>query len=266
MATHLLAVLNVPTSKKLNSILSTFFWGDINGKAKKKWYSWSKLCKPTLEGDLGLREFANVQRSFHMKFAWRILVVDNLWTLFFKTKYVRHGHLLLAKNTTACSRFWKSVMIVLPNVCNNICWRITEGRASFWYDLWLAKGPLCLQVQEVSSLLQIKECWAGANWDLNVLEDFVGTYIMGGILCSLSAGKEAEDVIIWKPTSDGEISSTSAWDVEQQKFQVWRGSGISIVEQNFLMHVEGLVSLPVDGFKSAKLWGAVGIKLRLLYC
>lgn len=111
MATHLLVVLSVQlvSLKKINSILSTFFWGDV--------------CADCGRG-LGLRKFVHVQRSFHMKFAWRLLTLDNLWTRFFKAKYVKSGHLALAKHTPACSWFWKSVMRVLPDVCDNIRWCI----------------------------------------------------------------------------------------------------------------------------------------------
>lgn len=49
MASHLLAVLNVPKEvlNKINGILSSFFWGETDGKRKRKWWAWSLLCKPT---------------------------------------------------------------------------------------------------------------------------------------------------------------------------------------------------------------------------
>ncbi|XP_022895288.1 uncharacterized protein LOC111409474 [Olea europaea var. sylvestris] len=62
MATHLLSVLNVPKSifKRLNSILSSFFWGEVNGRTRKKWCCWDKLCKPVVEGGIGVRKFEDV--------------------------------------------------------------------------------------------------------------------------------------------------------------------------------------------------------------
>lgn len=67
MVTHLLAVLDVPKMmlNKLNSILSNFFWGE----SKRKWVSWSHMCKPMLEGEIGVRNFSDVQKAMHMKFA-----------------------------------------------------------------------------------------------------------------------------------------------------------------------------------------------------
>ena len=52
MPLHLLSVLNTPESvfKKIQGMFSSFFWGEHEGKNKKKWKAWKKLCNPTDEG------------------------------------------------------------------------------------------------------------------------------------------------------------------------------------------------------------------------
>lgn len=45
------------------------------------------MCRPTVEGGIGVRSFEYVQKSLHMKLASRILSIDNLWTKFLKAKY-----------------------------------------------------------------------------------------------------------------------------------------------------------------------------------
>lgn len=133
MATHLLSVLNVPKVifTKLNSILSTFCRGDINGRPRMKWCAWTNICKPIKEGEFGLRDFSEVQSSLHMKFEWRLLSIDNLWTQFFKAKYIKHGHIVLASTSNTRSRFWKSISQVVPEVLDNSKWRVREGISSF---------------------------------------------------------------------------------------------------------------------------------------
>ncbi|XP_057965296.1 uncharacterized mitochondrial protein AtMg00310-like [Malania oleifera] len=160
MVTHLLVVLDIPKAvhKNMNSILSTFFWGEINGKPKVKWCSWSKLCKPTSEGGLGVCDFGEVQKSLHMKFAWRLMTLDNLWTKFFRAKYVKQGHISMVVPKDSSSRFWKSVMWVLPQVTENVQLKVKNGKGSFWFDNWLASGPLCLQFNNIQNpLLNIKD-------------------------------------------------------------------------------------------------------------
>ncbi|KAF5458696.1 hypothetical protein F2P56_022709 [Juglans regia] len=105
MAMHLLSVLNIPKAvrHKINYMLSSFFWGASEGHCKRKWSSWDHLCKPTREGGLSLRNSLKVQRAFHMKFAWLLLSGYSLWINFFRAKYVKKGHVVLASNNS--SRF-----------------------------------------------------------------------------------------------------------------------------------------------------------------
>lgn len=75
MATHLLAVLQVPYTVilALNRMLSSFFWGDSDGKGKRKWIAWKNLCRPIEEGGLGIRNFDDTQWALHSKLAWRLI-------------------------------------------------------------------------------------------------------------------------------------------------------------------------------------------------
>lgn len=56
MATHTLVILPIPNTmiKKINSIISTFLWGERFDRAKRKWLSWPKVCKPVEEGGDGI--------------------------------------------------------------------------------------------------------------------------------------------------------------------------------------------------------------------
>ncbi|XP_042958082.1 uncharacterized protein LOC122293613 [Carya illinoinensis] len=73
-ASHQLAVLDIPNLlfTKINAMLSSFFWG-----GKRKWRSRYNICKPTCEGGLGIRDFVEVKKSLQMKFAWRMMTMEN---------------------------------------------------------------------------------------------------------------------------------------------------------------------------------------------
>ncbi|KAG2682183.1 hypothetical protein I3760_11G180000 [Carya illinoinensis] len=184
MATHTLAVLAVPKMvlRKINTILSSFLWGENNGKGKRKWCSWDKVCKPVSKGGVGVRDLAKVQKSFHMKFAWRLMT----WT---------DGVVTPSQND---SRFWKSVLKVFPKVYENIYVKIKEGKASFWFDMWLSSGPLVKSIELVQRLaLKVQECWESGAWDTFALEEL----------------KVGSNVFMWKPTTNGKFSTTSAREV-----------------------------------------------------
>lgn len=84
MATHIIVFLPVPSVmiQKIHSILSTFFWGENNGKGKKKWGASHELCEPVEEG--GIRDMGDIMKAFRMKFSCCLLFEDNQWTNFFK--------------------------------------------------------------------------------------------------------------------------------------------------------------------------------------
>ncbi|KAG2668049.1 hypothetical protein I3760_15G142300 [Carya illinoinensis] len=213
MATHLLAVLNVPQIllSKLNSILSTFFWGTHHGKPKRRWVSWLSICKPINEGGLGIRDFNEMQRGMHMKLVWRLITMDNLWAWFFRAKYVRDGNLVLAASKEIGSRLWKAMMQVFPEVHENTRVRIKEGNVPFWHVKWLSSGPLSVQVQDIANpLVKVKELWIGNVWDENALRDLVGENRAWEIMRSVMAGKEGSDVYMWEPNKNGIFTTASA--------------------------------------------------------
>ena len=97
MALHQLAVLQVPKLiiASLNRLMSAFFWGERDGKGKKKWVAWRNICLPLKEGGLGIRSFDDMQKALHLKLAWKLMHEDSLWTNFFRSKYVGNKPLML---------------------------------------------------------------------------------------------------------------------------------------------------------------------------
>ncbi|CAI9786686.1 unnamed protein product [Fraxinus pennsylvanica] len=117
--------------KLINRIFSDFFWGYADGKPKRKWIAWDKVCMPVKEGRAGLRSLQEVRLSLHMKFAWKILTETSLWSTFFRVKYIKDKHVSQV-DATKGSRFWKMVMSCMPDVLNRSRWRVKEGGVSFW--------------------------------------------------------------------------------------------------------------------------------------
>lgn len=101
--------------------------------------------------------------------------MDALWTQFFKAKYLNNGQHLREMKPEKGTRFWRSIARVIPEVFERIRVQIKEGSASFWFDRWLASGPLCAQVQEISHhKIQIRECWDRDGWNVDLLVDLLG--------------------------------------------------------------------------------------------
>ncbi|KAG2685399.1 hypothetical protein I3760_10G124000 [Carya illinoinensis] len=95
-----------------------------------------------------------------MKFGWRLLASNNLWSLFFRAKYLKNSHLELAAVHPVGSRFWKWIMGVVPTVLENVRLKVKVGQRSFWFDQWMSSGPLYLHAQAVMNCsLCIKDLW-----------------------------------------------------------------------------------------------------------
>ncbi|KAG2696624.1 hypothetical protein I3760_07G066400 [Carya illinoinensis] len=192
MSSHLMAMMDVPKSvvKKINSILSTFFWGEKNGRAKAKWCAWSRMSKPVQEGGLGLRDFSELQRALHMKMAWHLLSTESLWSRFLLSKYGRGQHVSMLEVQ-----------------------RIRDGLASFWFDRWFSNETLACMVESVMTLsITIKEVWIGDKWNVEMLESLVGEEVSEAVMSSVSAGRSGQDVLVWRPTMDGRFTTATAWE------------------------------------------------------
>lgn len=82
------------------------------------------------EGGIGVRDMGDIKKALHMKFAWRLLSKENLWTKFFKAKYAKGEHLTCAKPRLVGSRFWKAICKVIPKVYKHSYTCIREGNVS----------------------------------------------------------------------------------------------------------------------------------------
>ncbi|CAI9774663.1 unnamed protein product [Fraxinus pennsylvanica] len=83
------------------------------------------------------------------------------------------------------SKFWKSIVDVLPEVAANCQWKINEGNISFWFSHWMPNGPLCNQVTNINQPgLRIYDVCLESGWDIERLHELVGEE---GIFTSRSA-------------------------------------------------------------------------------
>lgn len=78
----------------------------------------------------------------HLKFASQLISKNNLWTKFFKAKYVKDEHWTYVKPRPIGSRFWKVICNVIPEVYEHNYTRIRESNVSFQFNYWLGTGTL----------------------------------------------------------------------------------------------------------------------------
>ncbi|XP_040990910.1 uncharacterized protein LOC121238132 [Juglans microcarpa x Juglans regia] len=159
-----------------------------------------------------LNRLMNVEVSLFMKFAWKLLTQNSIWVNFFKAKYVKERHISLIEASKG-SLLWKRIIAVLPKVLSNAKWKVRDGHVSIWRDNWLSSGAIIdsCEILELP-LLTIKECRIHNGWDVDLLKRLVGESKLEEILTSLGEQKDGADILIWKPSLDGNFCSKLAWE------------------------------------------------------
>ncbi|KAE8709396.1 hypothetical protein F3Y22_tig00110332pilonHSYRG01437 [Hibiscus syriacus] len=86
---YFLSMFKVPASVYKTLILSCqFLWGGGDGRKRIHWVSWSDVCKPKIEGGLGVPNLKVVNRALMEKWAWRFAIErEAVWRELLCIKY-----------------------------------------------------------------------------------------------------------------------------------------------------------------------------------
>lgn len=86
---YLLQVLLPPLSvlHQLEMIFANFFWGSSGSKGKTHWVSWFGICKPKMEGGLGVRRLYDVAMTLSMILWFRLREQETSWAKFLSRMY-----------------------------------------------------------------------------------------------------------------------------------------------------------------------------------
>ncbi|KAF6167467.1 hypothetical protein GIB67_031668 [Kingdonia uniflora] len=104
------------------------------GRPKKKWIVWEKMCKPTSEGGLGIRQLGDIQ--------------------------------------VTSSQLWRKIQPLIQIVQANTSWVLKEGDIDFWEANWTGEGTMEeLTEIEVSQQINFKDIiQSNRTWDWSKLQ------------------------------------------------------------------------------------------------
>ncbi|CAL1383881.1 unnamed protein product [Linum trigynum] len=102
--------LPVNLNKKMDYLLTNFFWSGSMQKSSLHWCRKEVLCAPKFEGGLGFRSFKDFNMALLAKQAWRLLSSpDSLWSCLLKGLYFSRGDFMNAKKGSRSSWIWASL-------------------------------------------------------------------------------------------------------------------------------------------------------------
>lgn len=127
----------------MDRLFANFFWGSSSHGSKHHWKSWSSLCKSIEQGGLGIMSLRQMELALRVKMLWRALFSDSLWANFFRSKYIKHQHIMDVqfKNMKGHARkSWLQARDLIGKYQKVI---IGDGESTnFWRDIWMGDQPL----------------------------------------------------------------------------------------------------------------------------
>ncbi|GKC21849.1 RNA-directed DNA polymerase, eukaryota [Tanacetum coccineum] len=161
---YYMSVFKVPKGvlKTMESIRSKFFNGVDSSDRKISWVAWDNVLASKLNGGLGVSSFFALNRALLLKWVWRFISGDgSLWCKVIQAIYGSKFDL----HVTDQPSIWCSILREVKSLkdsgfdfSSHCKKRIGDGSCtSFWYDIWLADAPLCVQFPRLFALELDKE-------------------------------------------------------------------------------------------------------------
>ncbi|XP_012846407.1 PREDICTED: uncharacterized protein LOC105966395 [Erythranthe guttata] len=257
MALHLVHVIQPPQYiiQQIEQCMARFLWGSYGNQRRPHWVAWETICRPVGEGGLGLRRLTDVIDLFTYKLWFRFRAQDSLWARFLRNKYCQNRFPGSSVVYSLYSTVWKRMCRVRERVQAQIFWRIGPGHVSFWHDHWFGDGPLpgIIDGGRLTSV-RVEYYLVNSQWDRNKLvEDIRFEWI--DRICSVPISGASGDLPIWRASSDGKFSLTSAWALIRQQHNPYPSSlyilGILSYSYNFYLSLASPSSASSSGSQTS---------------
>ncbi|KAG5630025.1 hypothetical protein H5410_001742 [Solanum commersonii] len=106
------------------------------------WASWESLSFPIDEGGIGFRNLNDVCKALQFKQWWNFRTKNSLWGQYLRAKYCQRANPIAKKFDSGQSLIWKYMMQNKHTMESHISWKLNSVSCQFWWDNWLAIGPL----------------------------------------------------------------------------------------------------------------------------
>ncbi|CAA7053093.1 unnamed protein product [Microthlaspi erraticum] len=129
---------------KIDSLCAAFLWNNNTNSARGARVAWKDICRPKMEGGLGIRLLEDFEKVFRLKQIWNLYTnAGSLWVAWVN-KYIfgRKGFWLTA-DSPCFSRAIRSMLQLKPILPEFLRCDLRNGEtSSFWYDSWTDLGSL----------------------------------------------------------------------------------------------------------------------------
>ncbi|CAL0323583.1 unnamed protein product [Lupinus luteus] len=132
--------------RKIASLQRNFLWGHRRNGKGIAWVAWSEVCKPKMQGGLGVKDLSRFNAALLGKWRWhRLTEKDALWVKIIDSKYGS-----VSPSSPSVSRWWKDLCSIDTRAGNSGSWfdsniwkEVRDGMQTFfWEDTWMGTHSL----------------------------------------------------------------------------------------------------------------------------
>uniref|UniRef100_A0A803P2D8 Reverse transcriptase domain-containing protein n=1 Tax=Cannabis sativa TaxID=3483 RepID=A0A803P2D8_CANSA len=180
----------IPTTiaNKIDRLLRDFWWGDSELKRRLHTVAWETLCKPKVSGGLGFRTTEATNKTFLMKWAWKLLTSDDsLWYKTMEAKYFPYDQFLDVGTKLSDSLLWKAIL---------------KARDLTPSQLW---------VEDAGGVSLVSNFINNNTWDENLMNRWFHEDDARRIINITLPSRPVQDSWLWMSESNGNFSIKSAY-------------------------------------------------------
>lgn len=223
---YVMGVFRVPQTltDDFHRAFANFWWGKKDGKNRKHWISWNRLCNPKSCGGLNFRDMGDFNEALLAKQLWRIWKGDNsILSQLYKAKYFPNNDFFNAGVHTTASLAWRSMWSAKDILLNGLKWRIGNGlQVRIWEDNWISTA----QEHGLSTPVEAgKENWTVSKlidpvnkcWNNTLVKEMFNAVDVNSILSIPISQRLPNDDLIWNFTKNGSYSVKSGYWVKRKQ-------------------------------------------------
>ena len=195
----------IATIKEIESICRCFLWAKgepVKGKAKIKW---SDVCKPKINGGLGIKNLRFWNDALLSKHVWNLINNKNsLWVQWMRENYIGKRNFWDIWQKKSMNWTWKRFLELRKIMRPHVASCIGDGRnTSLWHDWWHPIGILSTIIARRDwirngfndeSLVSDVMTNDSYTWPADWVNKFPGL-IDGPMFCNIGNNR---DMIVWR--------------------------------------------------------------------
>ncbi|KAF7808425.1 reverse transcriptase [Senna tora] len=192
--------------RKIESLMSNFFWGHNGNTPKIHLQNWNDLCKSKEAGRLALCNVSAFNEALLAKHLWRImnnntsLALSTLSSKYFNTD----GNLIVPSNS---SWRWKAIFKSKDVLFSHLQWQIGDGSSiKTNHQVWWPMLQDQLLITSVADLMKHNNTWNTSL--LNIVYDSNTAAIIASIPLSVTG---VRDKLVWTGASSGNYRVKDAY-------------------------------------------------------